>query len=73
MEARTMQRRTFLTTVVASPLLALRKGFLPQPENGLAVLPLTAEGDNWRGEINGVIVLYSKACGLEKEDFNGKH
>jgi len=68
-----MQRRTFLTTVIASPLLALRKGFLPQSENGLAVQPLTAEGDNWRGEINGVTVRYNKAYGLEKEDFNGKH
>lgn len=50
-----------------------KKDFLPQAENGLVSLPLHAEDDSWQGEFKGVTIRYSKACGLEKEDSNGKH
>lgn len=59
--------------MVAVPHSWRNKGFLPQPENGLVKLPLTADDAGWRGEFGGVTVRYSKEYGLEKEDSNGQH
>jgi len=50
-----------------------RKGFLPQSEDGLVLLPLAAGDDSWQGEFKGTVIRYSKAYGLEKEDSIDKH
>lgn len=59
--------------MVSVPHSWIKKGFLPQAENGLVRMLLTAKDKGWQGEFNDVTVRYTKEYGLEREDPNDKN
>ena len=58
---------------VTVPHSWIKKGFLPQADNGLVRMPLTTDDEGWQGEFDDITIHYTREYGLEREIPNDKH